>query len=125
MGKFYNEIRNNGLLNLGDQVLELDSLILINFYEGRNIKLLAFNKEEKTAKIVTSFKNDLDGVVKNLPGIFPTNYHSNEMIINLFPNDIYSSIGELEDQNPYLDYLTKLMPQLEENPVLFIYRKKN
>lgn len=125
MGKVYIEIRNRGLLNLGDQILELDSLILINFYEGRNIKLLAFNKWDKTAKIVTSFKNDLDGVVKNLPAIFPTNYHPNEMIINLSPNDVYSSMGELADQNPYLDYLEKIMPKLEENPVLFIYRKKS
>jgi len=46
------------------------------------------------------------------------------MIINLYPNDIYSEMGTMAEQNPYFDYLNELMPQLEENPVLFIYRKK-
>jgi hypothetical protein len=124
MGKVYSEIRKRGLLNVGDQVLDLGSWILINFYVGDRINLLAFNKTDKTAKVVNNFTNDLDGLVKNLPGIFPTNYHANEMIINLFPNDIYSALGTTDESNPYLDYLTELMPQLEENPVLFIYRKK-
>ena len=125
MGKVYSEIRNKKLLNVGDQVLDLGSWVLINFHIGDRINLLAFNKTDKTAKVVKNFTNDLDGLVKNLPGIFPTNYHANEMIINLFPNDIYSALGTVDESNPYLDYLTELMPQLEENPVLFIYRKKN
>lgn len=125
MGKVYSEIRERSLLNVGDQVLDLGSWVLINFHVGDRINLLAFNKTDKTARVVKNFTNDLDGLVKNLPGIFPTNYHANEMIINLFPNDIYAALGTSEESNPYLDYLTKLMPQLEENPVLFIYRKKN
>lgn len=125
MGKVYSEIRKRGLLNVGDQVLDLGSWILINFYVGDRINLLAFNKTDKTAKVVKNFTNDLDGLIKNLPGIFPTNYHTNEMIINLFPNDIYSALGTTEESNPYLNYLRELMPQLEENPVLFIYRKKS
>jgi hypothetical protein len=125
MSNLYKEIQSNDLLSLGDQILDLDPWVLINYFEGENIKLLAFNKETKSVKIVSSFENDIDGLIKNLPGIFPTNYHSNEMIVNLFPNDIYSSLGITKDQNPYLDYLTELMPNLEENPVLFIYRKKD
>lgn len=125
MGKVYSEIRKRGLLNVGDQVLDLGSMVLINFHVGDRINLLALNKTDKTAKVVRNFTNDLDGLIKNLPGIFPTNYHANEMIINLFPDDIYSALGTTEETNSYLDYLTKLMPQLEENPVLFIYRKKD
>lgn len=124
MGKVYNEIRNKKLLNVGDQVLDLGSLVLINFHVGDRINILAFNKTDNTAKVVKKFMNDLDGLVKNLPGLFPINYHANEMIINLDPNDIYSALGTTDESNSYLDNLTELMPKMEENPVLFIYRKK-
>lgn len=124
MGEVYREIQKNGLLNVGDQVLELGSWILINIHVGDRINLLVFNKTNKTVGVVKNFKNDLDGLIENLPGLFPINYHANEMIINIFPNDIYSALGTTQESNVYIEQIRELMPQLEENPVLFIYRKK-
>ncbi len=124
MVEIYREIEFSGLFGLAEELLDPDTWILANYQEGDAIKLLAFDKERQTAKIVGSFKNDLDGVVENLPGIFPVNYHEDEMIISLFPSDIYAGLGTRELANPYVEELVKRMPELEENPVLFIYRKK-
>ncbi|WP_297335700.1 6-bladed beta-propeller [Algoriphagus sp.] len=124
MVKLFQEIRFNNFLNLGDQVLDLGDLVFVNFYEGGRLGLLAFDKVENKARIVSSFKNDMDGVIENLPAIFPTNFQANQMIINLSPTEIYSSIEMRKGINPYQDFLTEILPSLEENPVLFIYRKK-
>lgn len=124
MAKLFKEIRMNNYLNLGDQVLDMGDIVLVNYYEGSGLGLLAFDKVKKEAKMVSNFENDLDGVIENLPAIFPTNFQANQMIINLFPNQIYSSIEMEKGINPYQDYLIDIYSTLEENPVLFIYKKK-
>ena len=124
LAEIYSEVRKRDLYSLGDQILEIDSLILMTLHEGSNISLLAFDKYKKTAKTVGEFVNDLDGVIPNLPGIFE-NYQAGEMLIFLNPNDIYSSINENGGPtNLYQKDLLNKAESMGENPVLFLYRKK-
>ncbi len=124
LAEVYSEIRKRDLYSLGDQILEIDSLILMTLHEGRNISLLAFNKYKKTAKKVNKFVNDLDGVIPDLPGIFE-NYQAGEMLVFLTPSDIYSSINKNGGPtNLYQRDLMNKADSMGENPVLFLYRKK-
>jgi len=122
MAYLMREIKNNNYLNLGDQILNLGDHLFINYYIGDRLGFLVLNQKTNEVNIVSEFKNDLDGVVENLPGIHPTNFQADQMTISLTPTEIFSMINGRRGINPYQDYLVEILPELEENPVLFIYR---
>ncbi len=119
----FRSIKKDDLLNIGDQVLNLGDIVFVNYVKKDRIYCLALDQSTQEAKLVSNFINDLDGVVANLPAIFPINYQADQMTISLTPTQILSEIEGEMGANPYQDYLLAKLQSQEENPVLFIYKK--
>lgn len=120
----YREIWESGAFALGDQIQDMGQVLLMNFWEGNKIGMLSLNKSTGEARIVENWINDMDGIVKKIPGLMPSNEQPGQLIIDLPPAEISNLLHSSEGTNPYREIAKGIPADRESNPVLFIYSKK-
>ncbi len=118
----HREIWFNDFYALSDEIIDLEDYTLFNVWHGKNWKILAMNKLTSEARLIDKLKNDMDGLIANIPGIFPANANANQMVVDMEPDDLISLNSVLESPTKYSDRIREVEKQIVENPVLFIYR---
>lgn len=119
----YHDIWKSGGYALGDQVLDTEKMTLINFWQGKALKMLRVDKETGQAKVVGKFVNDIDGYVDGLSGILPSNSGAGQLIVDFHPNDFISLGEEKEGIGAYRRRMEEILVDGYDNPILFIYKK--
>ncbi|WP_339878755.1 6-bladed beta-propeller [uncultured Algoriphagus sp.] len=117
-----NEIWLNNFYAFSDQIIDLKDYTLFNVWHGKSWKILAMNKLTLEARFIDKMENDMDGLIANIPGIFPANANANQMVLDIAPDDLFSLNAVLENPTKYSDRIREVEKQIVENPVLFIYR---
>jgi hypothetical protein len=118
----HSEIWLNNLYALSDEIIDLEDYTLFNVWHGKSWKILAMNKLTSEARFVDKLTNDMDGLIANIPGIFPSNSNANQMVVDMTPDDLFSLNAVLDDPSKYSDRIREVEKQIVENPILLIYR---
>ena len=119
----YRQIWENDYFALGDQFLDTEKSIFINFWHGKTLKMLMVDKTTGESRIVGSFVNDLDGYIEKIPALFPSNSNPGQLIIDLHPSDFHNIISSKNGLGKYSESIDEIKGEIDDNPILFIYKK--